>query len=123
MALEIEEVTGGFDLKLITSEPFDNIPIQIAFDFAPGGIFDFDNGIVQGNAGQVFFLKDGIGIYQVGQDAISIGPGVYTHRMWDMRNSESAPYAFRVLMTLTTPVIQTIQIRCGTWNEASMSIR
>ena len=30
MSLKIEEVRGGFDLQLITSEPFDNIPIQIA---------------------------------------------------------------------------------------------
>ena len=122
MSLAIEEVTSGFDLQLVTSEPFDNIPVQIAFDFAPGGIFDFENGIAQGNAGKVFFLQDGLGIYHVGQDAISVGPGAFAHRMWDMRNSESAPHAFRVLMTFTTPVNHMVQIRCGTWSESTMSI-
>ena len=122
MSLVVKEVGRGFDVQLVTAEPFDNIPVQIAFDFGPDGVFDFEDGIVQGRAGKVLFLRNGAGIYHVGQDAISIGPGAFAHRMWDMRNSESAPHAFRVLMTFTTPVDHRVEIRCGTWNESAMNI-
>jgi hypothetical protein len=122
MKLTILEVDGGFDLKLWTSEPFDEIPVQIALDFTPGGEFDFDNGAVQAVAGETFFLRSGKGIYHVGQDAISISPGCYAHRMWQMRNSEPVGGQFRVLLTMTTPVEQTVEIRCGKWDEMMMDI-
>ena len=113
--LEIEEVAGGFDLHVKVAG-YDRVPFQIACDFVPGGELDFDSGIVRGQAGEVAFLKSGYATYHLGNDAISIGPGAYAHRFWQMRGSESAPAAFRVLLTFMTPVDRVLKIRCGTWS-------
>ncbi len=119
--LKILEVEGGFDLY-VTSNGYDRVPFQIACDFTPGGELDFDSGVMQGGVGEVAFLKSGYATYHVGNDAISIGPGAYGHRFWQMRGSESAPNAFRVLMTFMTPVDQKLEIRCGTWSTAEERI-
>jgi hypothetical protein len=119
--LEIEEADGGFDLS-VKATGYDRVPFQIACDFAPGGELDFDSGVMHGLAGEVVFLKSGFATYHIGNDAISIGPGAYGHRFWQMRGSEPAPNAFRVLMTFMTPVDQKLAIRCGTWSPAKESI-
>ncbi|MDP6041448.1 MAG: hypothetical protein QGG64_23070, partial [Candidatus Latescibacteria bacterium] len=119
--LEIEEVDGGFDLY-VKSEGYDRVPFQIACDFVSGGELDFDSGVVRGQAGEVAFLKSGYAIYHVGNDAISVGSGAYAHRFWQLRGSESAPKAFRVLMTFMTPVDHVLEIRCGTWSTAEEKI-
>ncbi|MEE2752484.1 MAG: hypothetical protein VX910_00765 [Candidatus Latescibacterota bacterium] len=121
--MKIEEVEGGFDLTARTSEEgLDKVPFQIAFDFVPGGELDLDSGAVQGRAGEIALLKLGHAVYHIGDDAISIGPGVYGHRMWSMRGSESTSQLFRVLLTAVTPVDQKVEIRYGTWSTATESI-
>ncbi len=75
-----------------------------------------------GHADETFFLKSGMGIYHVGQDAISISPGCYAHRMWQMRNSEGVKGEFRVLLTMVTPVDFKVAIRYGQWNELKMAL-
>jgi hypothetical protein len=119
--LKIVEVEGGFDLH-VTSKGYDRVPFQIACDFTPGGELDFESGAMQGQVGAVAILKSGHATYHIGNDAISIGPGAYGHRFWQMRGSESAPHAFRVLMTFMTPVDQKLEIRCGMWSTAEERI-
>ena len=120
--LAVEEVEGGFDLHTTTSEGLDNVPFQIACNFFPGGEFDSESTAVLGQAGETLFLKRGFGIYHVGEDAISVGPGAYSHRMWQMHNSEKAPESFRVLITLVTPVDRVLEIRYGSWSTVSEAI-
>ncbi len=120
-ALEIEEVDGGFDLQ-VRCTGYDRVPFQIACDFTPGGEVEFDSGTMHGRAGEIMFLKSGQVTYHTGDDAISIGPGAYAHRFWQMRGSESAPNAFRVLITCMTPVDQRLEIRCGAWSAAEERI-
>ena len=67
-------------------------------------------------------LKTGQMAYRLGSDAISIGPGNCQHRYRGMRGSESAPNAFRVLITLMTPVDQSVEIRCGSWSAVTESL-
>jgi hypothetical protein len=119
--LEIEEVDGGFDLH-VKSDGYDRVPFQIACDFVAGGELDFDSGVMRGQIGEVVFLKSGYATYHVGNDAISVGPGAYAHRFWQLRGSKSAPKAFRLLMTFMTPVDQVLEIRCGTWSAAEERI-
>ena len=121
MDLTVKEVQGGFDLRIV-ADGLDRVPLQIAWDFAPGGELDLDSGAVQGIAGQTAFLKSGYATYHVGGDAIAVGPGAYAHRMWQMRWSEQSPEAFRILITLLTPVDRTLEIRCGAWSEATEGI-
>jgi hypothetical protein len=119
--VRIDEVEGGFDLTA-TAEAYDKVPFQIACDFVPGGELDMGSGAVQGRAGEVALLKSGYAIYHVGNDAISVGPGTYGHRMWQMRGSEAAPGLYRVLITAVSPVNQTVEIRYGQWSTATESI-
>ncbi len=122
MSLDIQDVDGGFDLRLVTSEPFDNIPLEVLFAFSPSGTLHSESLIADGEAGQTAFLRSGFATYHKGADAISIGPGAIGHRMQNMRGSEPEPGAFRVLTTHRVPVDHTIQIRTGTWSEATESI-
>ncbi len=121
MDLTVKEVQSGFDLRIV-ADAMDRVPLQIACDFAPGGELDLDSVAVQGIAGQTAFLKTGYATYHVGGDAIAVGPGAYAHRMWQMRWSEQSPEAFRILITLLTPVDRTLEIRCGAWSEATEGI-
>jgi hypothetical protein len=98
------------------------VPLQIECDFDPGGEWDFDGGALEAGAGQTFLLKAGYGVYHRGADAISVGPGGGAHRFWQMRGSESAPEAFRVLITALTPVDRVLEVRCGTWSPAEERI-
>ena len=117
MELTVKEVDGGFNLR-VQSDAMDRVPLQITCDFAPGGELDLDSGAIQGRAGQTVILKSGYATCHVGGDAISVGPGAYAHRMWQMRWSEQAPEACRVLIALQTPVDWTLEVRCGTWSAA-----
>ncbi len=121
MKLTVEEVEGGFDLR-IHADALDGVPLQISCDFTPGGKLDLDGGAIQGIAGQTVLLKSGHASYHVGDDAITIGPGAYAHRMWKMRWSEQAPEGFRVLIALMTPVDRTLEVRCGPWSAATEGI-
>ena len=116
--LTIEEVPGGFDLHVQTSGGLDGVPFQIECNFAPGGILQTDSALLEGNAGQVVFLKSGHGVYRVGNDAIQVGPGDMRHTMWRMRNSEVDATGVRVLIALVAPLKRTLEIRCGRWSDA-----
>jgi hypothetical protein len=114
-AMEIEEVDGGFDIH-VSCTGYDRVPFQIACDFTPGGEAEFGDAVVHGHTGEEIFLKSGHLTYHIGDDAISVGPGVCAHRFRHMRGSQPAPNAFRVLITFLTPVDRTLEIRCGTWS-------
>jgi hypothetical protein len=122
MTLDVTQVDGGFDVHLKTNEPFDNIPLEILFAFSPGGTLHSDSLIADGQAGHTAFLRTGYATYHMGKDAISIGPGACAHTMRDMRNSEPEPTAFRVLTTFRVPVDTTVEIRTGTWSEATETL-
>jgi len=117
--LEIREVEGGFDLQVHTAGGVDGVPFQIECVFAPGGTFETDSALVAGEAGQTAFLKSGHGLYRVGADAIQVGPGAMQHTMWQMRNSEIDAECCRVLIALLTPVVRTLEIRCGLWPDTA----
>ena len=119
--LTVEEVEGGFNLRIVAGG-LDRVPLQVACDFAPGGELDFESGAIQGVGGQTAFLKSGYATYHAGNDAISVGPGAYAHRMWHMHNSEPALEAFRLLITLVTPVDRMLEVRCGMWSAAMEGI-
>ena len=90
--LEIEEVDSGFNLH-VKSEGYDRVPFQIACDFVPGGELDFDSGIIRGQAAEVAFLKSGYATYHIGNDAISVGPGAYTHSLLGIAGQRVRPHS------------------------------
>ena len=119
MELEVVEVDSGFDLTVRTSGGIDRVPLQIEFDFVPGGELFVEGAAMKSGSGQVVLLESGYGLYRVGQDAVRIGPGNRAHRTWEMRGSETAPEAFRVLIPHLTHVDETIEIRYGVYAEGT----
>lgn len=110
-ALTVQEVVGGFDLRYQTLDGLDGVTAQIAFDFAPGGVWETADACFKPQAGQVIFLKRGDGAMRYGSDVIQIGPGADAHRMWAMRDAEPAPGHTRVLMTFVAPIDHRFSIR------------
>jgi hypothetical protein len=109
--LTAQHVESGFDLQYKTLDGLDRVTAQVAFDFAPGGIWETQDTCLKSNAGQVIFLKHGYGAMRYGDDVIQIGPGADAHRMWNMRDAEPAPQYIRVLMTFITPIEHGFSIR------------
>lgn len=110
--LVIEEAPDGFDLLYRTLDGIAGVTAQIALDFAPGGVWETDDTCVMPVAGQTLFLKRGRGRMRYGHDVIEIGPGADSHRMWAMRDAETAPGHARILITFETPVEHRLSIRC-----------
>lgn len=110
--LEVDAVDDGYRLRYVAAEGMDRVPAQIAFDFAPGGVWETDDTCFEPRAGQVLFLKSGRGAMRYGRDVLEIGPGADAHRMAFMRDSEAAPDRVRVLLTFLAPVDHTVHIRC-----------
>jgi hypothetical protein len=109
--LSIREITGGFELHYTTVDGLERVLAQMAFDFPPGGIWETADCQMQPEAGQVIFLKHGIGEMRYGNDVIRIESGACAHSMWQMRDAETAPDHVRILLTFLTPVDHTVQLQ------------
>jgi hypothetical protein len=109
--LTVTEVDGGFNLHLQTLSGMDNVAGQIAFDFAPGGVWETVDSRFKPQAGQEIFLKQGTGTMRYGNDVIQISPGHGAHSVWQMHAAESAPDHVRVLLTFFTPVDHLVHLR------------
>ncbi len=109
--LTVTEVDGGFDLHLQTVSGLDNVAGQIAFDFAPGGVWETADTRFVPQAGQEIFLKQGTGAMRYGNDVIEISPGHGAHSFWQMRAAEPAPDHVRVVLTFFTPVDHLMRLR------------
>ena len=103
----------GFHLRVTTSGGVDGVPLQIELLFEPGGTVEVEGAILEAHAGTTLFLKGGEAVYRVGDDEITVGPGQCAHTMWKMHNSPDAPDAFRLLISLLSPVDYTLHIRTG----------
>jgi hypothetical protein len=109
--LTVRECESGLELRYVTLDGMDRVPAQLALDFAPGGIWETDDTAFQPQAGQVIFLKNGMGRMRYGRDVIELSPGTAAHQMWAMRDSEPAPGLVRVLLTFLTPLEHTVFLR------------
>lgn len=109
---EVHDHNGrGFDLHFVTLDGLDGVAAQIAFDFAPGGVWESADARFRPCAGQILFLKQKGATMRYGNDVISLAPGAYAHGMWRMREAEPAPEHVRVLMTFRTPVNHLVHLR------------
>jgi hypothetical protein len=103
--LIVHETENGFALHFRTLTGLDRATVQIAFDFAAGGVWETNDTCFLPQSGQIIFLKSGSGTMHYGKNSITLSPGADGHRMWKMRDAEpAAPGLVRVLMTFTTPV-------------------
>lgn len=111
--VEHDDESSTFRLHPTTTGGVDGVPFQIELLFEPGGTIEVDGAILQANAGTTLFLKSGKAVFCVGQDTITVSPGACAHTTWKMHNSLGAPDAFRLLITLLTPVDHALTIRTG----------
>jgi hypothetical protein len=119
MAIDIEVSETGdnttegaaFELRVTTAGGVDGVPVQLEMLFEPGGTIEVEGAIVEAHAGTTMFLKGGEAVFRVGDDEIVVGPGHCAHTTWKMHNSPGAPEAFRLLITLLSPVDHALQIR------------
>ncbi len=110
--LTVRALPDGCELRYRNTDGMDNISVQIALDFAPGGVWETGDTAVQPQPGQVLFLTSGYGTMRYGAHALTIGPGAGAHRIWDMRDSTPpTPGTTRVLLALLTPTDHTFTIR------------
>jgi hypothetical protein len=98
-------------LRYRTLDGFPGVTAQMAFDFAPGGQWETADTCLRPVAGQVLFLKQGRGTMRYGHHVVEIDGGATAHRMWAMRDAETAPTHVRVLLTFTTPVDHAVHVR------------
>lgn len=112
--LTIKEVDDGFDLSILTEDGLPRVPFEAAFIFSTPGEIETENLSAAAASKQTVFLKDGYLTYRVKDDAITIGPGFYGHRII----TDGQDGCFSVVMTDWTPVERNLKIRCGTWSEA-----
>ncbi len=113
LTLDIAEVAGGFDLRLRSTGGVDRITCQIECCFVGPGEWETADQVIAVGNGQTAILKEGVGRFSRGNDAITIGPGAAAHRMWQMRGTEPEPDMFRVLITLQTPLDHPFRVRFG----------
>ncbi len=109
--LAVQVIDDGFSLHYRTVEGLDGVTAQMALDFPPGGVWETDELCLKPQAGQVLFLKRGYGTMRYGNDVIRVGPGADAHRMWQMRDAETAPDHVRVLLTFTTPIDHVVTLQ------------
>lgn len=110
--LMITEAEGGLDLRYRTLDGMEGVTAQMALDFPAGSVWETDDTCTRPAAGQTLFLKRGVGRMVYGHDGIAIGPGADAHRMFAMRDAETAPNHVRVLLTFRTPIDHVVRLRC-----------
>lgn len=117
-AADVADAGDGtaFDLRVTTRGGVERVPVQLELLFEPGGTIEVAGGLLQAHGGTTMFLKEGDAVFRVGSDEITIGPGHCAHTTWKMHNSPDAPEAFRLLVTLLSPVDYTLHLRTGRFN-------
>ncbi|MBN1937875.1 MAG: hypothetical protein JW934_24690 [Anaerolineae bacterium] len=110
--LHVRQIDGGLELHYRSLDGVDGVAAQVALDFPPGGVWETGDVCTSTHAGQAVFLKQGYGTMRYGTDAIRVGPGVYSHRTWQMRDVPLASDRVRVLFTFRTPIDYVFTITC-----------
>lgn len=87
--------------------------VQMAVDFAPGGLWETADTLFKPAPGQHIHLKNGVARMRYGADVIEIGPGHYTHSSWAGAVPDLAGPGdlVRVLFTFETPIDFTLSLK------------
>ena len=101
--LEVREVRNGLDLRLISEQTVPGTLLTLAFDFAPGGIWETRDSVNRVAPGTDFFLREGLGRMRYGNDWIEVGPGCAAHTLWPAPDPAADPGCVRVLVALAVP--------------------
>jgi hypothetical protein len=119
VTIDIHEVDRGFDLILNSTGGLDRVPMEIEFAFDGQGEWETADSVIPAGPQQSVMLKAGHGVFRVGDEAISVGPGSFAHGDWNLRESQPTRDAFRVLTTFTAPFTnKKVEIRYGHWSLA-----
>jgi len=89
--VEIVEERGAFELRFDISGA-ERVPFVIELAFRSGGEFQGQFEEAGTGANRILFLKDGMGKYRLGEDAIEFGPGVAEHRFVNLSGPSYAAH-------------------------------
>lgn len=116
--LEVTEVEGGFDLKILTEDGMEHVPFILEFLFDVPGQIELQTASLRAEADATLILKSEYLTYRVDDDAITIGPGFYGHRVVNPPEIEGTFGATRIVLTDWTQVNRKVEVRCSRWSEA-----
>lgn len=107
MTVTITETSGRLSIDAeITGT--DHVPVTWEMSFRANGVL---KGVVQDKSNpDVYFLEDGIGQYEVGEDVISFGNGMNAHKWAQMRGLLPKQEGLSVYITGNTPFRHTLEL-------------
>jgi hypothetical protein len=98
--ISIREISGGMEVA-VTTDGTERVPAALELIFREGGKFTGLSKLE--NTKDSWLLKDGMGTYTMGDDAITFGPGLALHKNIALRGSLPAMDAPTVFLTGFTP--------------------
>ncbi len=121
MSLHVKQVKGGLDLSLKIKGGVPDLVGQFECNFVGPGIWETASGASEVHDGQSTLLFDGHGAFHRNVEAISVGPGSPSHRMWQMRNSDPEA-GYRVIVPFNVTAEKTLEIRYGLWSPTQRRV-
>lgn len=107
MVVKIQESDGKLRIEAeLTGTP--HVPVTWEMSFRAGG--DFSGVVTDENAEDAFFLEEGIGQYQVGDDVIRFGSGTVAHKWSQMRGTLPKQDGKSVYVTGFTPFRHVLEL-------------
>lgn len=107
MVVKIKESNGRLRIESeLKGTP--HVPVTWEMSFRPGG--NFSGVVPDNNVEDAFFLEQGIGQYQVGEDFIRFGPGNVTHKWSQMRGTLAKQDGKSVYLTGYTPFRHVVEL-------------
>jgi len=105
--VSIGEVAGGFELE-INIQGTNHVPLALELIFRPGGSF---TGVEEHpQMKEVYYLKEGVGMYTVEGESVNFGPGIHQHQWVEIRGALPRMNAPTVFLTGFTPFQKKIRI-------------
>ena len=96
----IREIEGGFEIRVHASGT-DNVPLAVEIGLRPGG--ELTGAVAVPHVSRAFLLEQGYAVYQVGNDALRIGPGKAEHHYTQVRGAAGRISDMSLYMTGNTP--------------------
>lgn len=103
----ISEDKGKLELE-IEIKGVDDVPVSMELSFRPGG--KLSGAVENKSLSDCYFLEEGMGEYQVGDDVIRFGPGKAGHKWAEIRGMLPKQKGISVYLTGYTPFRHTIKI-------------
>ncbi len=111
--LEVRWVDGGMELIFQSDTAPPGVLVQLAFDFAPGGVWRSASQAFEPRPGQVLHLRSGAGRMVYGPDWIELVGGAADHDSFTLRDGTTWPGGPRAVVNLRCPARHVVRLGGG----------